>query len=244
MRYDSIRPGVFLERPNRFIARVLLDGREEVCHVKNTGRCTELLLPGTEVWLSRSEKRERKTRYDLVTVRKGNRLINIDSQAPNRLFREWISTENWLAGISKIRAETVYGASRLDFRVETESRVHLVEVKGVTLEEGGTVRFPDAPTLRGLRHVRELTRAAGEGFGAAVFFIVQMDCADRFMPNWETQPEFGFALREAQAAGVEIRALQCRVEPGEITVDRPVPVLLDRQSETEGISAGRKGAIW
>lgn len=238
MRYENIRPGVFLERPNRFIAKVLLDGREEVCHVKNTGRCKELLLPGAEVWLSRQEKTERKTRYDLVVVRKGNRLINIDSQAPNRLFREWVSEGNWLPDVVRIRAETVYGASRLDFRVETENRIHLVEVKGVTLEEDGIVRFPDAPTLRGLRHVRELIRAAGEGFGAAAVFIIQMDRAELFMPNWRTQPEFGLALRDAAAAGVEIRALQCRVEPGEISVSRSVPVLLD---DIEGISARREG---
>lgn len=240
MKYDTICPGVFLERPNRFVARVLLDGREEVCHVKNTGRCRELLLPGTEVWLSRQERKGRKTLYDLVTVRKKDRLINIDSQAPNRLYREWISAGNWIPCVTWIQAETAYGASRLDFRVETESGIHLVEVKGVTLEEDGVVRFPDAPTLRGLRHIRELIKAAGEGFGAAIFFIVQMDDTKRFMPNWETQPEFGFALQDALAAGVEIRALQCRVRPDEISVSRPIPVLLDPPEDIAGMSVRRK----
>lgn len=227
MRYENIYPGVFLERPNRFIARVLLDGREETCHVKNTGRCKELLLPGAEIWLNRPDSAVRKTKYDLVAVRKGDRLVNIDSSAPNRLCLEWFRTGGGFSGASRIRSEVTYGGSRLDFRVEWKNKIHYIEVKGVTLEEDGIARFPDAPSLRGLRHVRELIKAAGEGCGAVIIFIIQMERVKCFTPNWQTQPEFGFALQEAAAAGVEIWSWECKVRPEEIMVNRPVPMLLD-----------------
>ncbi len=226
MRYQHMEEGRFLSRPNRFIAHVALAGREEVCHVKNTGRCRELLVPGALVYLERSDNPARKTRYDLVAVQKGERLINMDAQAPNQVFREWAAAGNFLPGLRAIRPESTFGGSRFDFRLETDGGTTFVEVKGVTLEEGGEARFPDAPTERGVKHLRELQRAAAEGYGAAVFFVIQMRGVTRFCPNDATHPAFGQALREAASSGVAVYAYDCLVTPDTLAIHRPVPVVL------------------
>lgn len=236
MHYDNIRRGVFLARPNRFIAHVALAGGASepggfvICHVKNTGRCRELLVPGAAVYLQESGNPARKTKYDLIAVEKGtgetgrppaagvSRLINMDAQAPNRVFAQW-ARERW----ADVRPEVRYGRSRLDFCLDGH---HLVEVKGVTLEQDGRCRFPDAPTERGTRHLHELIRAVEEGYQATAFFVIQMENALDFAPNDDTDPAFGQALRQAARAGVEIAAYSCRVTPGSIEMDRPVPVLL------------------
>ena len=215
MKYKNVVSGKFIERPNRFIARVEVDGVIETVHVKNTGRCGELLLPGAEVWLEPSEKAERKTKYDLITVRKSNgRLFNIDSQAPNKIAREWLETQEYDCIVPEYR----YGASRIDFYMEKNGRRCLLEVKGCTLEVNGIGYFPDAPTERGVKHLRELIRAKGEGYEAAVAFVIQMNSVKEVRPNTATHPEFALALEEASAAGVEVIFLQCRVEHDEIQV--------------------------
>ena len=223
MRYQNITKGTFLARPNRFIAHVLVDGETVVCHVKNTGRCAELLRPGVPVYLEKSRNPARKTAWDLVAVEKGDLLINMDAQAPNRVFAEWAAEGKFLPEVQAIRPEYRYGASRLDFCLDGH---HLVEVKGVTLEQDGRCRFPDAPTERGTRHLHELIRAVEEGYQATAFFVIQMENALDFAPNDDTDPAFGQALRQAARAGVEIAAYSCRVTPGSIEMDRPVPVLL------------------
>ena len=224
MRYGEILPAVFLSRPNRFIAHVLVEGEEVVCHVKNTGRCRELLCPEARVWLGRGTNRKRKTAYDLVTVEKGRRLVNMDAQAPNKIFGEWALRLE--AGIRSVRPEVTFGDSRLDFLLETEQGRHYVEVKGVTLEEGGHVFFPDAPTERGVRHLHTLMRAVEQGHRATVFFVVQMADVLDFSPNDSTDPAFGQALRQAAAAGVQVLAFTCQVTPEEVTMDRQIPVIL------------------
>ncbi len=224
MRYGKVMPGVFLSRPNRFIAHVLLQGQEVVCHVKNTGRCRELLQPGVQVWLEKGTNPKRKTAYDLITVQKGERLVNMDAQAPNKIFGEWAT--HLEPGILSVRPEVFFEDSRLDFLLETEAGRHYVEVKGVTLESGGHVFFPDAPTERGVRHLHTLMHAVEQGHRATVFFVVQMADVLDFSPNDETHPAFGQALRQAAAAGVQVLAYSCRVTPEEVTMDRPVPVLL------------------
>lgn len=215
MKYKNVVKGKFIERPNRFIARVEIDGKTETVHVKNTGRCGELLLPGAEVWLAPSDKAERKTKYDLITVRKSNgELFNIDSQAPNKVAREWLEAQ----GYDRIVPEYRFGASRIDFYMERGSERYLLEVKGCTLEVDGIGYFPDAPTERGVKHLRELIRAKREGCNAAVAFVIQMNGVGEVRPNEATHPEFALALEEARAAGVEILFLKCRVEPDEIKV--------------------------
>lgn len=217
--------GVFLSRPNRFVAHVQIDGKTEVCHVKNTGRCRELLPAGAEVWCLESGNPARKTRFDLITVRKGERLINMDSQAPNLAAREWLLAGG-LGEIQDLRPETVHGDSRFDFSfVKDETRCFL-EVKGVTLENDGVCAFPDAPTERGSKHLRGLARAAGEGYGAYVLFVVQMEGVRYMHPNDNTDPAFGRALREAAAAGVQILAVDCKVTPGTMIIDKSLPVIL------------------
>jgi sugar fermentation stimulation protein A len=196
----------------------------EVCHVKNTGRCRELLVPGATVYLERAENPLRKTALDLIAVEKGPRLINMDAQAPNRVFGEWAAAGNFLPEVTAVRAEYVYGESRLDFCLTTPRGLHLVEVKGVTLEEGGFARFPDAPTERGVKHVRELMRAVEQGLDATLFFVVQMEGVRSVAPNDATHPAFGAALREAAAAGVRIAAWDCTVKPDAIVMRSPVPV--------------------
>lgn len=230
MRYTRIARGTFLARPNRFIALVELEGRQEVCHVKNTGRCRELLVPGAAVYLEKSGNPARKTAYDLIAVEKGDRLINMDAQAPNRVFGEWAAQGKFLPDLRSIRPEFPYGDSRFDFRLETAAgRVHLVEVKGVTLEEDGFARFPDAPTERGVKHIRELQKAAETGLGACLFFVVQMEGIHSVAPNDATHPAFGEALREAAAHGVQVRARGCRVEPDLLELAEEIPVDLSRK---------------
>ena len=226
MEYHAITAGQFLSRPNRFVAEVAVDGETVVCHVKNTGRCRELLVPGAIVYLEESDNQARKTKFDLVAVKKGDLLINMDAQAPNRLFYEWAMGGKFCPELREIRPEVTYGASRLDFRLETAKGPFFVEVKGVTLEENGIARFPDAPTERGVKHLHELVRAVEAGMRAAVFFVVQMKGVTVFRPNDQTHPAFGEALRKAAAAGVEVYAYDCVVTPEKIYIDAPVPVQL------------------
>ncbi|MDO4869747.1 MAG: DNA/RNA nuclease SfsA [Bacillota bacterium] len=218
MKYDNITRATFLKRPNRFIAEVEIDGHQETVHVKNTGRCKELLIPGCEVWLTAPGTPGRKTKYDLVAVRKSNGLlINIDSQAPNKVVKEWLQTQ----GYDRIVPEYTYGESRIDFYMERQTaggdcRRFLMEVKGCTLEVGGIGYFPDAPTERGVKHLRELIKARKEGYDASLAFVIQMDGVKEVRPNIETHPQFGEALEEAKAAGVKILFLTCHVEPDEL----------------------------
>lgn len=226
MRYHDVREARFLSRPNRFIAHVELDGKEEVVHVKNTGRCRELLTPGARVWLEEGKNPDRKTRWDLIAVQKGDRLINMDSQAPNQVAREWLEAGGLFPWADRIQPEYTYGNSRFDLYAEAEGRKILMEVKGVTLEEEGVVRFPDAPSQRAVKHLEELVRAREEGYETYVFFVIQMKDVKYFTPNRETHPEFARALELAAAAGVKILAYDCRVEPDRLEAADPVPVVL------------------
>lgn len=215
MVYENITKAVFLARPNRFIAEVELNGNKERVHVKNTGRCRELLIPGCEVWLTAPGTPGRKTAYDLVAVRKANGvLFNIDSQAPNQVVKEWLGTQ----GFDRVLPEYRYGDSRMDFYMERGQERLLLEVKGCTLEIGGVGYFPDAPTQRGVRHIRELMRARAEGFHAALAFVIQMDGVKEVRPNTETHPAFAEALAEAEKAGVKIWFLRCHVEPDSLRI--------------------------
>ena len=226
MRYENICSGKFISRPNRFIAHVEIGGAVEICHVKNTGRCRELLVPGSQVYLERSSNPQRKTKYDLIAVEKGKLLVNMDSQAPNKVFREFAESGAFKKDLKQIRGEYTWGDSRFDFLLEDEMGLIFVEVKGVTLEDDGVVRFPDAPTERGVKHLTGLKRAVEEGHRAAVFFVIQMEGMRCFGPNDATHPAFGDALREAAAAGVEVLAYECRVTPDTLEIARPVPVVL------------------
>ena len=227
MNYPAIRPARFLSRPNRFVAFVELDGAVHKVHVKNTGRCRELLVPGATVYLARGDNPDRKTAYDLVAVEKGPLLVNMDSQAPNRVFAQWARAGHFRPGLTLLRPETVWGHSRFDFYWESDTgRRGFAEVKGVTLEENGHARFPDAPTLRGVKHLEELTLCRQAGFEATVCFVVQMDGMTDVAPNDATHPAFGEALRRAAAAGVEVLALGCRVTPHSLEPGDPLPVCL------------------
>ncbi len=226
MRYPHVLPATFLARPNRFVAHVLLDGQEVLCHVKNTGRCRELLRPGATVWLCPSENPHRKTAYDLIAVQKGDLLINMDSQAPNQVFGEWAQAGFFRPDLTLLRPETCHGSSRFDFYWEAGPRRGFVEVKGVTLEREGAVYFPDAPTQRGVKHLEELAACLQDGFEAAVCFVIQLDRAAFFSPNDETHPQFGHTLRAVQQAGVEVLALSCAVTPGSLQIAAPVPIVL------------------
>ncbi len=215
MKYENIKRAVFLKRPNRFIAEVDLDGMKETVHVKNTGRCKELLIPGCEVWLTAPGTENRKTKYDLVAVRKGNGILfNIDSQAPNKVVKEWLEGQNY----DKIVPEYTYGNSRIDFYLERGTSKYLMEVKGCTLEVKGIGYFPDAPTERGVKHLRELQKAVKDGYRAILAFVIQMDGVSEVRPNVDTHPEFGIALREAMEAGVEVWFLKCHVEPDSLMI--------------------------
>ena len=210
MKYQNSTRGIFLDRPNRFIAHVEVDGHIETVHVKNTGRCRELLLPGAEICLTAPETEGRKTKYDLIAVRKSNGLmINIDSQAPNKVVHEWLEKQQY----DLIRPEYTYGESRIDFYLERGSERTLMEVKGCTLEVDGTGYFPDAPTERGVRHLHELSKALSDGYSAVLAFAIQMEGITEVRPNIQTHPEFGTALEEAKAAGVSVLFLPCHVEP-------------------------------
>ena len=215
MKYNSIVEGTFLSRPNRFIARVEIGGLEETVHVKNTGRCRELLKPGAEVYLERAENPNRKTNYDLVAVVKDTGvLFNIDSQAPNAAVKEWLEAQDF----DRVQPEYRYGDSRIDFYMERAGEKILMEVKGCTLEFDGIGYFPDAPTERGTKHLRELTRAVREGYRAIAAFVIQMAGVEEVRPNIETDPAFASAFEEAREAGVEILFLKCRVEPDEMVI--------------------------
>ena len=215
MKYDNIRKAVFRRRPNRFIAEVEIDGQLTTVHVKNTSRCRELLIPGCEVWLTAPGTPGRKTKYDLVAVRKDNGILfNIDSQAPNKVVKEWLEKQDY----DRILPEYTYGDSRIDFYMERGSEKFLLEVKGCTLEIGGIGFFPDAPTQRGVKHLRELTAAVTKGYKAMLAFVIQMDGVSEVRPNVDTHPEFGVALNEAMAAGVEVLFLQCHVEPDSLEI--------------------------
>lgn len=226
MRYQNIVKGRFLDRPNRFAAHVELSGTIEVCHVKNTGRCRELLVPGAAVYLEKAANPARKTQYDLIAVEKNGLLINMDAQAPNKVFREWAAAGRFLPDLTVLRPEFTWEDSRFDFRLEDAQGPYFVEVKGVTLEENGEVLFPDAPTERGVKHLNGLRRAVEQGCRAAVFFVVQMEGVTRFRPNDATHPSFGNALRAAAEAGVGVFAYDCRVAPEVLELNRPVPVWL------------------
>ncbi len=220
MQYENIRSAVFVKRPNRFVAEVEIDGHREIVHVKNTGRCRELLLPGCEVWLTAPESKGRKTKYDLVAVRKNTGILfNIDSQAPNKLVGEWLAGQDYRKIISEFR----YGNSRMDFYMEkdagaAEPERYLMEVKGCTLEEGGIGYFPDAPTERGVKHIRELMKAKKEGYRAMLAFVIQMEGVREVRPNAVTQPEFALVMEEAKRVGVEILFFICRVEARELVI--------------------------
>lgn len=225
MTYGTVIQGHFLKRPNRFIAHVETQDGVQICHVKNTGRCRELLVPGAVVYLEESPNPNRKTKYDLIAVEKGDLLINMDSQAPNQVAEEYLP--RLFPDMTGWRREFTWGSSRFDFRVETPEKTWFMEVKGVTLEENGVVLFPDAPTQRGVKHLRELCRCQEEGYGACVLFVVQMSGVRYFTPNRHTHPEFAQALEEAALQGVRLEAVDCLVTPQSLIPGEPVEIRLD-----------------
>ena len=235
MKYERISKGTFLERPNRFIAYAELAGKTEVIHVKNTGRCAELLIPGASIYVQESDNPARKTKWDLIGVEKGSRMINMDSQVPNLVVKEWIESGHLTSDIRMVRPETAYGKSRFDLYVETGSSRIFIEVKGVTLEEEGVVRFPDAPSDRAVKHLQELEKAVREGYEAYVFFVIQMKGVRYFTPNMDTHPAFCEALKSAKAAGVNILAYDCRVSGDQIEIADPVPVVLESPRLREAV---------
>ena len=215
MVYENVTKAVFINRPNRFIAEVEIDGKREIVHVKNTGRCKELLIPGCEVWLTAPGTPNRKTKYDLIAVRKDTGILfNIDSQAPNKVVKEWLESQDY----DVVIPEYTYGDSRIDFYMERGADTYLMEVKGCTLEVDGMGYFPDAPTERGVKHIRELIKAKKAGYHAMLCFVIQMDGVSEVKANVDTHPEFGVALEDAKKAGVEILFLRCHVEPDTLTV--------------------------
>ena len=225
MKYGKMVKGIFLSRPNRFIAKIEIAGKEETVHVKNTGRCRELLPPGAEVWCEVSNNPNRKTKYDLITVRKGERLINMDSQAPNAAAKEWLLSGG-LGQVEDLKPETFHGDSRFDFSFTLDGKPCLMEVKGVTLENDGVCAFPDAPTERGAKHLRGLTQAVKDGYTAFVLFVIQMPDVKYLHPNDKTDPAFGAALREAAENGVNVLAMDCAVTEDEMHIRLPVLVRL------------------
>lgn len=225
MKYGHMVAGRFLARPNRFIAHVQINGQTEICHVKNTGRCKELLSIGAEVWCEQAANPNRKTKYDLITVKKGDRLINMDSQAPNIAAGEWLAAGG-LGQVESIRPETFHGDSRYDFSFVKDGKTCFLEVKGVTLENDGVCAFPDAPTDRGAKHLRGLTQAVKDGFGAYALFVIQMADVKYLHPNDATDPEFGKALREAAENGVQVMAVDCQVTEDTMVIGSFVEVRL------------------
>ncbi len=215
MRYENVLEGLFIDRPNRFTAHVELNGKIETVHVKNTGRCRELLLPGAEVYLTEPGTTSRKTRFDLIAVRKSNGILfNIDSQAPNKVVKEWLDGQGYDTVIPEYR----FGDSRIDFYMEHSDQRRLMEVKGCTLEIDGIGYFPDAPTERGTKHLRELINSLKQGYQAAAAFVIQMDGVTQVRPNIKTDPEFSSALQEAESAGVRILMFPCHVEPDSLEI--------------------------
>ena len=225
MEYKNMVPGQFITRPNRFIAHVEIGGETQVCHVKNTGRCKELLIPGATVWCQEFDSPTRKTKYDLITVQKGQRLINMDSQAPNTAAKEWLSAGG-LGELENLRSEVFHGDSRFDFAFLKDGRQCFLEVKGVTLESDSICAFPDAPTERGAKHLKGLTQAVKDGYGGYVLFVIQMSDVKYLHPNDATDPAFGAALREAAAAGVQVLAVDCQVTENTMTIQNPVEIRL------------------
>ena len=225
MRYENMVPGIFRSRPNRFIAHVDIGGEDTVCHVKNTGRCRELLVPDAQVWCQAANDPKRKTKYDLIAVQKGDRLINMDSQAPNAAAKQWLLSGG-LGNVENLRAEVFHGESRFDFAFTLDAQPCFLEVKGVTLETDGVCAFPDAPTTRGAKHLRGLQQAHSEGYGAYVLFVIQMEDVKYLHPNDATDPVFAAALREAASAGVRVLAVDCTVTPDTMAIRLPVEVKL------------------
>lgn len=217
--------GRFLSRPNRFIAQVDIQGQTRICHVKNTGRCRELLIPGARVWCQAAANPNRKTQFDLIAVEKGSRIINMDAQAPNQAAAQWLSAGG-LGRLEDLQPEVTLGDSRFDFSFQKGGRRCYLEVKGVTLEENGVAKFPDAPTSRGTKHLKGLTQAAAQGYGAYVLFVIQLQPVAYFTPNDGTDPAFGQALRAAKAAGVALLAMDCQVTPWSMAIGQPVEVRL------------------
>ncbi len=222
MHYKTVIPAEFCSRPNRFIANCLVQGKETVCHVKNTGRCKELLLPGSRVFLTPGENPARKTPYDVIAVEKEGEIINIDSVAPNKAVAQWLPT--FLPKGATICPETKFGSSRMDFYAKAGEKEFLIEIKGVTLKKDGVALFPDAPTTRGVRHLQELTKAVKQGYTCYVIFVVQMKGVTHFSPNRQTDPDFAKALEQAVAAGVKVMALDCRVTPNSMEIDGEIPI--------------------
>lgn len=226
MIYENILPAVFVDRPNRFIAHVELNGKIEVCHVKNTGRCRELLIPGCRVYVQHQPSPTRKTAYDLIAVEKGERLLNMDANAPNRVFNEYVRAGRFLREWPVIRPEMTHGDSRFDFYLESPGHRLFAEVKGVTLEDDGVMRFPDAPTERGVKHLEGLARCVQEGYEAWAVFVIQTENVRWMEPNRRTHPAFADALRQAAQAGVHLLALDCHTEPDRLEIRRPVEIRL------------------
>ncbi len=229
MKYDHIVKGKFIERPNRFIAYVNVEGEKEnpqKVHVKNTGRCRELLIPGVDVYLEKSDNPNRKTKYDLVKVVKGNCLVNMDSQAPNQVVGEWLREKQLYKDTTLVVSEKTYGNSRFDFYVEGDGKKAWIEVKGVTLERDGAALFPDAPSERAVKHVEHLIKAREEGYEAYIILVIQMRYVKYFTPNRETHPQFAEVLEKAEKAGVQIMAFDCRVTEDEVSINQPVEVRL------------------
>jgi len=226
MHYSNIQRATFLRRPNRFIAHIEVDGREEVCHVKNTGRCRELLTDRATIYVEHHDNTKRKTKYSLIAVEKGDLLINMDSQAPNKVVGEWLLAKEPFGKVKLLKPECTYGSSRFDFYLETEAEKIFIEVKGVTLEEDGIVRFPDAPTERGIKHLEELRACVEAGYKAVVIFVVQMEGMQHFEPNDKTHPQFGEALRQVRKAGGEVLAYECKVTPSSLKITKSIPVML------------------
>ncbi|MBO5386600.1 MAG: DNA/RNA nuclease SfsA [Lachnospiraceae bacterium] len=230
MKYKNIVEGKFIERPNRFIAHVEIEGKVHVVHVKNTGRCKELLQPKATVYLEKSGNPTRKTLYDLVSVKKGERIVNMDSQLPNGIVEEWLresdDAREIFGDISYIKREKTYGKSRFDLYVESGDRKIFIEVKGVTLENDNVVSFPDAPTERGIKHLNELMCALEDGYETYVFFVVQMEGVDYFTPAWDKHKEFGDALVNAHNKGVKVLAYDCKVSEDEVRINQAVRVQL------------------
>lgn len=224
MVYQNIKEGKFINRPNRFIANVLIDGEEEICHVKNTGRCRELLLPEATVFVQEFDSSSRKTRYDLIGVIKDERHINIDSQVPNKVFYEWLQKGILFEDIDTIKPEMKYRNSRFDFYIETEKDKIFIEVKGVTLEENNVALFPDAPTERGVKHINELVECMKEGYRAYIVFVIQMKGVAVFSPNEKTHKEFAEALKYAYHKGVKVLAYDCDVSYNAIEISDEVEV--------------------
>ena len=238
MKYKKIVKGIFKERPNRFIAHVEIDGKLEIVHVKNTGRCKEILKPGVTVYLEESDNPKRKTKYDLVAAVKeelpcDNKIINIDSQVPNQVADEWLKKGNVFSENAVIKREVTYGDSRFDFYIEDGERKAFLEVKGVTLEHDGRASFPDAPTLRGVKHINELIKCMEEGYEAYILFVIQMKGIKSFSPNDETHSEFGGALRSAVKAGVKVVAMDCEVRENGLEIRDEVEVRLHGRGDKE-----------